>query len=83
MATAENERKSQELVDQSLFPLLSDVTGIWYNRDFDLVPSSPLYQVSTVHSDASYPGTSGPGTARISGLPVSQDNSRKIQLYML
>ena len=31
--------------------------------------------VMTVHSDVSYPGTLGPGTARISDLPVSQDNS--------
>ena len=28
-----------------------------------------------LHSDVSYPGTLGPGTARISDLPVSQDNS--------
>ena len=29
----------------------------------------------SIHSDVSYPGTLGPGTAHISDLPVSQDDS--------
>ena len=41
----------------------------------------PPYTVYIIHSDVSYPGTLGPGTARISDWLVSQDNSSTMYHY--